>query len=340
MSVLPPREKDGEIKFFAARSLPYRQRMALVVMLLAAGLGMQVTIGFWPGFALLLAGLVLGVNSGYDASPKKTGEESWEKVTPDAYTKVSMKAEQLRAWDEDFFDGTSTSGMLGFIAAGFVCFVAYNIADSFFRFPAGYWIFFGLDAAVVLLPMWFIGTRGYLRKDRLIIKIGMLQKVMKALNAPSDVQVQPLLALATTAKGGKEPEDARLMVKLVGAPKEFYGLQVQLSINSVQGKDFPYLYCVLIAKAGSGLLSGWEEFAAQPETTFLGGLLGSLTGKGMNGIEYEPGRSGEVDIIVVRQKTSRTSGYYTAPEAALSVVDHSLKLARGLLGKKSAAPAG
>ena len=36
MSILPPQEKDGEIKFFLAKSLPYRQRMLFVFLALAA----------------------------------------------------------------------------------------------------------------------------------------------------------------------------------------------------------------------------------------------------------------------------------------------------------------
>lgn len=337
MSILPPPEKDGEIKFWLAKSLPYRARMTLVGLLLALGLGLQVTVGFWPGFWALAAGLLIGINSGYDSKPKPAGGETWEKVTPDEYAKVKLRAEQLRKWDEDFFDGSSVSGLIGFLAAAALCLLAYAAAADTFSFPDGSWVYFGLDAAVLIFPLWFIGTRDYLRKDRLIIKVDLLENVMEALKDPSDLQVQPLLALKATQKGGKEPEDARLMVKLVGAPAEFYGLQVQVSVNSVQGKDYPYLYCVLIAKAGSGLLEGWEKFAAQPESSGLSGLVGTLLGTGLTGMEYEPSRSGEVDIIVVRQTTTKTSGYATPPAAALAVVDRALGVARGLLAGKAAA---
>lgn len=337
MSILPPPQKDGEIKFWLAKSLPYRARMTLVGLLLSGGLGLQLTIGFWPGFCVLIAGLLLGINSGYDAKPKKTAEETWAKVTPDEYAKVRLKAAQLKAWDEDFFDGSSIKGAFGFLAAVALCLAAYGAAALSWSLPPGLWLYFGLDAAALIAPMWFIGTRDYLRKDRLIIKIDLLEKVMAALKDPSDLQVQPLLAVAGTEKGGQVPEDARLMVKLVGAPSEFYGIQVQLSVNSVQGKDYPYLYCVLIAKAGSGLLEGWERFAAQPDRSGLSGIVGRLLGTGPSGMEYEPSRSGEVDIIVVRQRTTRTSGYHTPPASALAVVYQALKLARGLMAGKAAA---
>jgi len=336
MSILPPPQKDGEIKFMLAKSLPYRPRMALIALTLAAGLGLQVTIGFWPGYALLIAGLLLGMNSGYDAAPRLTGVEAWEKVSPDEFGKVLDKAKELSKWDEDFFDGTSPLGLAGLVLTALACSIAYYVVSSRWSFPDGYFFYFGLDALAIIFPLWFVGTRDYLRKDRLVIKVEMLEKVMAALNDPSDAQVQPMLSLNPTEKGGKEPEDARLMVKLVGAPKDFYGLQVQLSINSVQGKDYPYLYCVLIAKHGSGLLKDWQKFADQPEKNFLSGIFGQLLGNAPTGLVYEPSDADEVEIIVVRQRTTRESGYYTNADAALTVVNKSLGLARGLLSVSQA----
>lgn len=345
MRLMPPREKDGEIKFFFAKSLPYRPRMALVGLILAAGLALQVTVGFWPGLAVLVAAQLLGMNSGYDASPRGRGPEKWSRVTPDEYEKVRLRADQLKQWDEDFFDGTSTSGAVGAGVTAVLCVILYNVAASAWGFPDGYWFYFGIDAVVLLLPLWFIGTRSYLKKDRLIIKIDVLQRLMKALSDPSDVQVQPMLALADTDTRGKEPMDARLMIKLVGAPKDFYGVQVQLSINSVQGKDYPYLYCVLIAKKGSGLLKDYRSLLRKTEEDLLGKLgkflFGGLKGPGGGPVDliYEPSSPGDVDIIVVRRQTSRNSGFFTPPSAALEVVNGSLDLARALASPPPPPPA-
>lgn len=340
MSILPPQQKSGEIKFFLAKSLPYYPRMLLVFLALACGLGLQLTTGFWAGYPLLVLGLLLGMNSGYDAAPKRTGESVWERVTPDEYEKVKRRADELKSWDDDLFDGTSHLGIIGLAVVVLGCVIAYAVAASVWRFPEGSYLYLGLDALVLIVPLWFIGTRDYLRKDKLVIKIEMLKKVMERLNDPSDAQVQPMLALQSTNTGGKEPEDARLMIKLVGAPKEFYGIQAQLSINSVQGKDFPYLYCVLIAKSGSGLLTGWEAFAAQPPSSFIDNLITSLFSKGAGGkLMYEPSSPGEVDIIVVRQQTTRNSGYFTPPAAALAVVKGAMDLSRQLLEKNSGKPA-
>jgi len=335
MSILPPREKDGEIKFYLAKGLPYRARMIIVFAALAAGVGLQVTAGFWPGFALLVLGSALGMNSGYDSAPAVVSEGKWTNVTPEEYDKVILKAGELKAWDEDFFDGTNTLGIIGFVFMLALLAGAYFFAADALGFPQYYGVYFGLDALAVIVPLWFVGTRGYLKKDRLVIKVEALKGIMAVLQGDNELYAQPMLSLADTRGGGKEPEDARLMIKLAGAPKDFYGVQVQVSLNSVQGKDYPYLYCVLISKAGSGILDCFEsEAAPQPEIglmdrlgIFLGGGRRGGTGKML----YEPGNSGEADIIVARQATTRNSGFYTQPSAAKSVVECSLKLARGLL---------
>ena len=334
MSVLPPQQKDGEIKFVVGTSLPYRVRMTFVPLLLVSGVALQVFVNFWPGFALLFGGLLLGMNNGYDAAPKTSGKEEWSKVTPDEYAKVRTKAGQLKEWDEDIFDGTSVSGLVGMALTAVSCFVAYLVADGYWHFPEGSWLYFGADAALVIFSLWFIGTRSYLLKDQLIIKIELLEQIMKALKSPSDVQVQPMMSLLKTEGGRTEPEDARLMVKLVGAPEDLLGVQVQISINSVQGKDYPYLYCVVLAKAGSGLLDGWENYAKQPERSVFSGLVSAIIGGGGGGVTYEPDRSGEVELIVVRQTTTRQSGYHTPVPAAQQIVQSALDLARSLSALK------
>jgi len=333
MGILPDQKKDGEIKFYLAKGLPYRLRMLAVAGALAAGLGLQLTAGFWPGYPLLILALLLGANSGYDSTPHIAGAESWEKVTPDEYEKIRLKAGQLKNWDDDFFDITSLTGIVGLALTTLVCIAAYYMAAEAWHFPFGYWIFFALDWLVLVLPLWLVGTREYLKKDRLLIKTDMLTQVMDALKEDSRVQVQPMLALCPTTLGGRSPEDARLMLKLVGAPKDLYGVQVQVSINSVQGKDYPYLYCVIIAKAGSKLLEDWRAFKERREESLLDGVMNFLLSRTAGALVYESEDNAEVSIIVVRQETTRSSGYFTQPEAAQKLVASALEMTRTLAAK-------
>lgn len=336
MSLFPPPDKDGEIKFVFFKILPYKVRMFFVAFLLVAGLAFQLMFSFLPGLILLAAGSLLGIVSGYDAKPKLTGGEKWERVTPDEFARIRLKAGQLKEWDEDLFDITSTSGVLCLGILVFLIAASYIVFARHFGFPQGYWAYIMLDAVAVLLPHWCTGVRDYLKKDKLIIKIDLLERIISMLAEPSDVQVSPMLSLAETKDGKKVPEDARLLVKLLGAPPEFYGLQVQVSINTVQGKDHPYLYCVLIAKAGSNLLGGYEQYLPARDSSFLGSFSSFLGLKaGKPELVCEPDSKPDVEILVVRQQALRNTGYSTGPDAAASIVNSCLNIARGLFQKPS-----
>ncbi len=342
MRLFPPPDKNGQIKFILANKLPYKPRMALIAALLAAGLCVQLTLSFWAGLAILLFASLLGMVKGYDAGLKTASGAKWERVTPDEYAVIRLKAARLRKWDEDLFDITNTRGAAAFAALCALCAGLYLALAARFRFPYGYWQFAVADALVMLAPLWFSGVREYLRKDSLVIKIELLERMMKRLAAPSEAQVLPMLALARTEGGAKKPEDARFLVKLVGAPAAFYGMQVQVAINSVQGKDFPYLYCVLMAKTGSGLLAGHERFTDEPPRSRAASVLAFLAGRlGLAAprLVYEAQKSAGADIVVIRQQTGKNYGYSTREPAAGAVVTAALGLAKKLLAANAhAAP--
>lgn len=335
MALFPPPDKDGQIKFIIAKSLPYKPRMALIAGLLLAGLGLEVGFSFWAGLAVLLAASLFGMVQGYDATPRIAGVEKWERVTPDEYTKIKLKADQLKRWDEDMFDITNTTGALVFVAGVILCVGIYLVLAGTFGFPVGYCNLVGLNAAVLIAPLWFTGVKEYLRKDRLIIKINLLEGVMRALTPLSEVQVFPMLALAETSEGKQDPEDARLLINLVGAPAAFYGVQVQISINGVKGQDFPYLYCVLIAKAGSGLLEGYERFLDKPSESsgMISDFFMRLVDPGQK-LVYEAQKNPDADILVIRQLAEKNRGYSTGQKEADAIISASLEMAKKLIGGK------
>jgi len=338
MNLFPPPDKNGQIKFIAGKSLPYKTRMWLVAVLLPAGFGLQAALSFWPGFVLLLAASLLGMVKGYDARRKIVSGLKWERVTPDEYAKIKLRAGQLVRWDEDLFDITSRKGKLAFAVVFVLGLAAYLALAARYGFHEGSGILIGFDAVVLLAPLWLTGIREYLRKDKLVIKIDLLKSVMELLTVSSEAQVFPMLALAKTEKGGTEPEDARLLVKLVGAPDAFYGMQVQVSVNTVQGKDYPYLYCVLIAKEGSGLFKDHERFVPKSAVSPAFSIFKTLSaGLGFSGrkLVYEEQKNPDSDILVVRQGTGTKFGYYTEPREAGAIVTASLELAKKLAAANS-----
>ncbi|KAF0127757.1 MAG: hypothetical protein FD189_303 [Elusimicrobia bacterium] len=329
MPLFPPPEKQGEIKFFFAKGMSYRLRMAVIAAALPAGLAVQLFFSFWTGLVLLAIASLLGIVSGYDARPKLAPGVDWARVTPDEYFKVRQKAEALEKWDVDAFDFSNPRGMGVIVLMGIIGLAVYFSLAVSMALPDNFWVYPVLDAAVILMPLWITGVREYLKRDQLVIKIKHLEEMMRRLEEPSDVQVSPMLGLRSTADGKKVPEDARLMVKLVGAPEEFMGLQVQLSINSVKGTDHPYLYCVIIAKKGSLFFENYAAYKAPEDQGAMSGLF-KLIGLAGYGPVYEPAPADDVEVLVIRQRADRNGGYSTDFKQAWKIVSVALDMARGL----------
>ena len=313
---LPAPELRDEIHFVFVKDLSYGQRLALIAFALAGGLWTQFFGNFWFGLAALFVGTMLGVVHGYSDKPKLLlSDEKWDQVTPDEYKKVREREKQLWRWDIDLFDASNLLGGAAFLAVigGSAAGLYYLMSRGEPNLAMGLL----LDVIVVLSPHWVTGTRSYLTRNKLITKITLLESVMARLSRLSDVQALPMLSTLPAAEGGRVPEDARLMVRLLNAPETFMGMQVQISINTVQGTDYPYLYCVLLAKKGAGYFN----------------VPGALVPRA-DGALIEPSPSPEVDVIVVRQATTQTSGYCTDEKDAGRVVDRALEIALKLARAK------
>jgi len=314
LKIFPDPERRDDIKFLFFKSIPYNKRLGIILSFMAIGLIVQLFYSFWLGLILLVLATAMGLVHGYELTVKAGDEsEKWDQVTPDEYKKVSAKQKDLARWDLDALDITNLLGGTIFVVLGIAVLLVWVILQDQPGHISAYW---ALDCLVLLAPHWVTGVKGYLKQDRLIIKIKLLTKVMEELSRPSDIQVLPMLATQATKEERRFPTDARLMLRLIGAPAAFLGIQVQISINSVQGTDYPYLYCVLLARSEAGLFAGWRDIVKEmPE--FRESILPS-----------EPSNEEGVDVMVIRQKTTRTSGYHTKPDQAISIVTFAVKVAR------------
>ncbi|MFH1075171.1 MAG: hypothetical protein V1752_08790 [Candidatus Firestonebacteria bacterium] len=345
MPVLTRKADDSEVQYLFGKSLPYRSRQIIIIIFIVGGILLQLFYSFFLGFIMVIIGSALSLIKGYRPVPViKSNEEKWSQVTPNEYAKVKVTADAALKWDEDSFDVTSKRGVWLFLL------VILFSAGLFFIAPVflpGEIVFMILaNIAVLLVPQWVTGTREYLKLDKLIIKINILQKIIGLLNSPSDVQVLPMLATKKTEKGKKVPSDARLMLKLLNAPDWFMGAQVQISINNVQGVDYPYVYCVLIFKGEAKVFqkksnvfdrfsdSGAVSYKETPIPTsnFIERAADRLYSK--TAITVEKTNSEDVDVLVIRQRTSKTEGYFTTPSNVRDLVLYTLEAAKTITTSK------
>jgi hypothetical protein len=308
----PDSARQGEIQFVFMKSWPYRTRMTVIILIMILGITIQLVLNYWAGLIMLLAGTLLGIIKGYHVKSKMQGGETWSRVTPDEFKKILQKEKQLKSWDRDAFDITNGLGcgilfLTVLIFVGLTILIARSVS---IRLAMAVW----LNGAVILLPHWLTGVRTYLKKDKLIIKIKLLQAVMKQLESDSRIQVHPMLSVKKTRDEKKVPDDARLMIRLIDAPDSFMGIQIQIAINTVQGTHYPYLYGVLLAKQEAHFFKKKHSLISPSSKIVLS----------------ESQNSG-VDVLVVRQKTTKNSGYHTSEKAAMHVIECAIRMAEEFL---------
>jgi len=320
--ILPSYKQRNELKFYLP-GLSYHTRLALVLGLWAAGLLVQAALGwYWPGAIVIFAGTIAALTHGYSNEPNRTpsGEKCWENVTLDQFKRIQeLDAESLQ-WDRSaWIDVTNRSGCL--LALGLVLIVA--VATGILRnmFSTQLAALCLMDSAAFLAPFWLTGIRHLYHRPELMIRVAALQNILDRLALPDarGMMAAPMLELQKT-NAGDIPQDVKLMVRFDDAPDDFMGIQVQVSLNNVQGTKYPYLYCVILAKRGFGLKE-WDYSAR--------------SSRWQTEIIVEPDRNPDVDLLVVRQKTSKNSGYHTNPAAQRRVFDAAVQIIRGNLPRHS-----
>lgn len=316
--LLPDPRRRGEIHFHLAKSLPYGTRLAAILVLLAIGFIVQAValryesgMGMFLGAFFLLAATLLSLVKGYTNKPSDMkGSREWRGSDRGNLAKIVTISGKVKSWDQSALDVTCPLGCFCFLAAGAVVLsAALLIQTPGHGLLALVWL---LDASVLLAPHWVTGVRTILTNAPLTIKAQLLLQVMDKWRATAraDEKMLPQMEVLCTS-GGQLPQDVKLVLQMDHLGQEFLGLQIQVVLNNVQGSDYPYLYCVLVARPKLGL---HRQLQPEPPT----------------GIVAESQTQDDVEILIIRQETTKTSGYHTDAEAALRIFGYALSEARTL----------
>jgi hypothetical protein len=318
MPGFPPPEKQDSVRFLVLKGLSYSTRMLLYFLLIAVGFGIQLLmLTVWPGALLLVCATTLNLVIGYDSRVRlKTFDldSNWTEVDMDRIHQVEKLDARITKWDADSLDISNAQGALMFFVsiAGIIILSLLSGAISG-QFAVGVIIF--TDAIILVLPLWFNGIRQILKQNNLRVKIGIVTELERFFQtAKQDGETfKPGLLLARDKTGKSVPTDTRFTIRFNDMPADFYGIQAQININLVQGSSYPYFYCVIPAKKGYGLKQYISSIPKRPKVT----------------IEFQEDQSAEV--IVIRQTTTKQSGYHTKSPICRSILEVTLIAARMIL---------
>jgi len=105
------------------------------------------------------------------------------------------------------------------------------------------------------------------------------------------------------------PTDLKFKIDIHGHHPDFLGLYGQVVINVVQGASYPYFYVVLVSKRDFDLRQAYRSYNPP------------------RGIYKEFKIQDEVQVMVIRQLTTKNSGYHTKLPAALRILGEGLVVA-------------
>ena len=305
MTILPKTEDRAVVVFHLLPSLEYGPRMAAAFGLVVAGFAVQLAMmAVLPGVFLIAAGNLLLLVRGYDnrvdfATFDPTAE--WERVELERLDDLIALHRQMRRWDISALDITNILG-----AALFLLITLTTTAVAIFaRGPLQILV---IDAMVLLLPHWLTGVRSILVQPKLMVRVNTFREVLEGSAtelADHEVNLLMLLSGSTT----KIPDDLKVKIDIKNRHSDFLGLYGQVVLNEVQGRSYPYFYAVLVARRGYGLDKAKDAYSPPSNVT------------------TEHNVQDKVEVLVIRQTTTKTSGYHTELVDAVRILHDAVDVA-------------
>ena len=305
MKLLPRAEDRTIVVFHVLPSIKYQARMAAAFGLMAAGFAIQLVMTtVLPGVLLIAAGNLLLLVRGYDnrvdfGAFDPTAE--WERVESDRLDDLAELHGRMRKWDVSLLDITNAAGAALFL-------VVAGATTALAIFSWGVLRILVIDAMVLLLPHWLTGVRSILVRPKLMVRVEAIRDVLeRSSRALANHKVNLLMLLSGSET--KIPDDVKFKVDIKDHHADFLGLYGQVVLNEVQGRSYPYFYAVLVARRGFGLQRARDGHRAPPEVTI------------------ELNEQDKVEVLVIRQTTTKNSGYHTEPPDAAKILHFAIEVA-------------
>lgn len=323
--ILPSPEDRGLVVFHVWPNLDYRRRLAVAFGLLFVGLVLQVLFAaIFPGVLLLAAGNLLLLVKGYDNRVElKTFDPraEWERVEPERLDDLEALHRKMRRWDRSALDVTNPLGGILFLLLGVVLAGGIVLGIAFSRVAGPALRILAIDAAVLLLPHWVTGVRSILTRPKLMVRVALFRTLLTSFGRRlADHRVHVLMLLRhDDEKEQRMPDDVKIKIDVAGHHPDFLGLYGQVVINEVQGSSYPYFYVVLVARQGYGLADRARGYAPPAN------------------VDLETKEQDRVEVLVLRQHTTKTSGYHTDEATAATILHEGIRLAEQLAAEPAAA---
>jgi hypothetical protein len=306
--------EQGIVIFHIWKSLPYKMRILLSFTLILSGFIIQYQmLNFFPGVILVFVGNLFLLVKGYDNRIKLASYKSdseWANTSEEQLQRIVEMNKKNQKWDISAIDITSGLGVFVFLII-LVAIIVICINNPF-NSNAGILILIS-NIVLLILPHWFTGVKRITTVPAMVNKIKLYQELMQNFQKELE-QDQIVYLMLVQGKDQKLPADLKMKIKFQNQTEDFLGLYAQISMNNVKGQDYPYFYVVLVAKQAAGLLGKIQQQIEMPTNVIK---------------EYK--LENDVEILVIRQYTTKDSGYYTDPDITGTIFKTGISASRMIL---------
>lgn len=324
MSILLSKEEQGIVVFHILKSLKYTTRLVLCLAFVTAGFTLQymgldkyeVADYMMLGLILVFVGNLLMLVKGYNNKIKLDSyspESEWVKTSVDRLNEIVEINKKAKKWDINSWDITNIQGFIVLVMfiAVLIIFAASGILES-----SSAKSIIVLNATVLFVPHWLTGIRRVSLTPNLIKKVDIYLNISERFNNELTAHNVEFLTYVKGSKA-KMPSDVKMKVDFKDQPEELLGMYAQICMNNVQEVLYPYFYVVLVAKR---------------DTLMNEKILESIQ------LDYniikEFKQQDDVDILVIRQKTTKKSGYHTNTATVVKTFELGLANAELLMRKR------
>ena len=304
---------DQEKTYIILDKITPQLRSALSFILVMIGYALQVTgRNFFIGLPFLVGCFLINLIKGISIKGETASEYVWEEVTPERIELVYQHCQKIKK-----FKSAGIGCFMGLIFATVFLFsvLAPAMVGKNGILPFGLTVAI-IDTIILFAGLFVSGNKSAWMPNNMDVKTTAIRHLINLPMITKDpsLKVAPFIEIGKT-KTGSFPHDTRMLVKFIDAPESFIGVQGQISINNVKSTAYPYFYAVIIAKHEFDL---FKKFG-QPE-------LWNIT--------IENNEDDEVDVVVIRQTTTKTSGYHTDDKVQDYILENSISLAKKMLKVK------
>jgi hypothetical protein len=304
--------EQGIVVFKIWKSLAYKKRIILSSVLIIIGLLLQLIFRtLLPGVVIVFIGNLFLLPSGYDNRIKIgrfNPKAAWENVGASKLEEFLNLDKKIKKWDRSSMDISNALGFFTFLIVAAVLVILFLISQAESNKALE---ILSINGAVLLIPFWITGVRSKYRILKAVQKIKLILKLLskeesQAKLKPHDVDYYFLMG---GEKEAKAPVDVKFRVNIKNRHEDFLGLYGQIVLNYVQSTSYPYFYMVLVAKQGFGLDHVYKNYSPTPP------------------IIKEYKKQSDVEVLVIRQRTTRKSGYNTKDKQVLKIFLEGLQVA-------------